>query len=70
MKATGLSKKEMYDDDTGLGSYGIGKFAPFAVSQLRTIFVSTVYREGKAYMPVVFASLITRTLRLLALRSF
>lgn len=49
MKATGLSKKELHDDDTGLGSYGIGKFAPFAVSQLRTVFVSTVYQDGKAY---------------------
>jgi hypothetical protein len=49
MKATGLSKKEMHEDDTGLGSYGIGKFAPFAVSQLRTVFVSTVYRDGKTY---------------------
>lgn len=49
MKATGISKKEMHDDDTGLGSYGIGKFAPFAVSQLRTVFVSTVYQEGKNY---------------------
>ncbi|MGY3073773.1 hypothetical protein ACVWZZ_000144 [Bradyrhizobium sp. LM6.10] len=49
MKATGISKKEMHDDDTGLGSYGIGKFAPFAVSQLRTVFVSTVYKEGNGY---------------------
>lgn len=49
MKATGLSKKEMHEEDTGLGSYGIGKFAPFAVSQLRTVFVSTVYQDGKAY---------------------
>jgi hypothetical protein len=49
MKATGLSKKEVGDDDTGLGSYGIGKFAPFAVSQLRTVFVSSVYQEGKSY---------------------
>jgi hypothetical protein len=48
MKATGVSKKEMHDDDTGLGSYGIGKFAPFAVSQLRTVFVSTVYQDGKS----------------------
>src|SRR5262249_39295432 len=49
MKATGLSQKEMVEDETGLGSYGIGKFAPFAVSQLRTVFVSTVYQEGKVY---------------------
>jgi hypothetical protein len=49
MKATGQSKKEMREGDTGLGSYGIGKFAPFAVSNLRTIFVSTVYQDGKSY---------------------
>jgi hypothetical protein len=49
MKATGLSKKELNEGDTGLGSYGIGKFAPFAVSQLRTVFVSTVYQEGRSY---------------------
>lgn len=49
MKATGLSKKELQDDDAGLGSYGIGKFAPFAVSQLRTLFVSTVYQDGKTF---------------------
>jgi uncharacterized membrane protein YgcG len=49
MKATGQSKKEMREGDTGLGSYGIGKFAPFAVSNLRTVFVSTVYQDGKSY---------------------
>ena len=40
MKATGQSKKE---SETASGSYGIGKFAPYAVSNLRTIFVSTIY---------------------------
>ncbi len=40
MKATGQSKKT---GDADLGSYGIGKFAPFAVSNLRTILVSTAY---------------------------
>ena len=45
MKATGQSQKELYDGSTGLGSYGIGKFAPFATSNLRTIFVSTVFEE-------------------------
>ena len=40
MKATGQSKK---DSQTATGSYGIGKFAPYAVSDLRTVFVSTVY---------------------------
>jgi hypothetical protein len=48
VKASGQSKKDD-DSETGLGSYGIGKFAPFAVSELRTIFVSTVFREGTAY---------------------
>lgn len=46
MKATGQSKK---DSQIASGSYGIGKFAPYAVSSLRTIFVSTVYcgEDGK-----------------------
>jgi hypothetical protein len=47
MKATGQSKKDGNADETGLGSYGIGKFAPFAVSDLRTIFVLTVYRDDQ-----------------------
>jgi hypothetical protein len=42
MKATGQSKKE---SETATGSYGIGKFAPYAVSDLRTVFVSTVYKD-------------------------
>jgi hypothetical protein len=41
MKATGQSKKP---GETGLGSFGIGKFAPFAVSNLRTVMISTVSR--------------------------
>lgn len=43
MKAKGQSKKS---DDTATGSFGIGKFAPYAVSKLRTIFVSTVYEDA------------------------
>ncbi len=43
LKATGQSVKQ---SDTASGSYGIGKFAPYAVSKLRTVFVSTVYTEG------------------------
>ena len=39
MKATGQSRK---DSSTATGSYGIGKFAPYVVSKVRTIFVSTV----------------------------
>ena len=42
MKAKGQSRK---DSDTAAGSYGIGKFAPYAVSKIRTIFISTVYQE-------------------------
>ncbi|AHE54157.1 hypothetical protein [Sphingomonas sanxanigenens] len=41
MKATGQSKKI----GTSTGSYGIGKFAPFTVSELRTVFVSTVWAD-------------------------
>jgi hypothetical protein len=44
MKAKGQSKKA---SDTATGSFGIGKFAPYAVSRLRTVFVSTVYKDGK-----------------------
>ena len=42
MKAKGQSKKST---DTATGSFGIGKFAPYAVSKLRTVFVSTVYKD-------------------------
>lgn len=41
LKATGQSQKP----GTSTGSYGIGKFAPFAVSELRTVFVSTVWGD-------------------------
>lgn len=42
MKAKGQSKKA---SDTATGSFGIGKFAPYAVSKLRTVFVSTVFED-------------------------
>jgi len=42
MKAKGQSRKS---DSTATGSYGIGKFASYAVSKLRTIFISTIYEE-------------------------
>lgn len=42
LKATGQSQKP----GTSTGSYGIGKFAPFAVSELRTVFVSTVWEDA------------------------
>lgn len=41
-RAKGQSKKQ---DLTAGGSFGIGKFAPFATSNLRTVFVSTVFAE-------------------------
>ena len=40
VKATGVSAVK--SDDSG-GSFGIGKFAAFAPSELRTVFYSTVY---------------------------
>lgn len=44
MKAKGQSRKE---SDTATGSFGIGKFAPYAVSKLRTVFVSTVFEDDQ-----------------------
>jgi hypothetical protein len=44
MKAKGQSRKE---DTQASGSYGIGKFAPYAVSKLRTIFISTVFQNDE-----------------------
>ena len=48
MKAKGQSKKAT---ETAAGSFGIGKFAPYAVSKLRTVFVSTVFldQDGEAH---------------------
>jgi hypothetical protein len=43
LKASGQSKK---NQTTAAGSYGIGKYAPFAVSALRTIFVTTVWERN------------------------
>ena len=42
LKASGQSKKP---GETSIGSFGIGKFAPYAVSDLRTLFVSTVWQD-------------------------
>ena len=42
MKAKGQSRK---DSDTAAGSYGIGKFAPYSASLVRTIFVSTIFQD-------------------------
>jgi hypothetical protein len=41
-KASGQSRKP---SATATGSFGIGKFAPYAVSKLRTVFVSTVFQD-------------------------
>lgn len=45
MKAKGQSKKA---SDTAAGSFGIGKFAPYAVSKVRTVFVSTVFEDDSS----------------------
>lgn len=42
MKATGQSLKSSTD---ATGSFGIGKFAPFTVSNLRTVFVTSVWQD-------------------------
>ena len=42
MKAEGQSQKDL---PTATGSYGIGKFAPYALSGLRTVFVSTAFQN-------------------------
>ncbi|MES0032097.1 hypothetical protein [Mesorhizobium sp. M0040] len=42
MKATGQSRKASAD---AAGSFGIGKFAPYTVSGLRTVFVTTVWAD-------------------------
>ncbi|WP_315920974.1 hypothetical protein [Mesorhizobium sp. SP-1A] len=43
MKTVGSSQK---DNETASGSFGIGKAAPFLLSDFRAIMVSTVYPEG------------------------
>lgn len=44
LKATGVSAKDM---ETSGGSFGIGKNAVYAASDLQTAFYSTVYKDGK-----------------------
>jgi hypothetical protein len=46
LKASGQSKK---NQTTAAGSYGIGKYAPFAVSALRTVFVTTIWEGNGVY---------------------
>ncbi|MGN6150615.1 MAG: hypothetical protein ACTHOH_01225 [Lysobacteraceae bacterium] len=43
VKSTGISQKSDVD---ARGSFGIGKNAAFAISGLRTVFYSTIYRNG------------------------
>lgn len=43
VKGSGVSQKSSADAG---GSFGIGKNAAFAVSQLRTVFYSTLYQQG------------------------
>src|SRR5690606_32377622 len=38
---------------TGLGSYGIGKYAPYVASELRTLFVSTVWQSDSGLVRYV-----------------
>jgi hypothetical protein len=42
VKAAGISTK---DNDTSSGSFGIGKNAAFAISDLQTVFYSTIYLD-------------------------
>jgi len=42
VSGSGVSEKR---DDTALGSYGIGKAAVFTVSDLQTVFYSTIYED-------------------------
>jgi hypothetical protein len=44
MKSTGVSNKR---DQTAGGSFGIGKNAPFALSEFRTILLRTRYRDSQ-----------------------
>lgn len=44
VKASGVTNK---NDPTAGGSYGIGKRAAFAVSDLHTVFYSTLYKDGE-----------------------
>jgi hypothetical protein len=46
LKASGQSKK---NQTTAAGSYGIGKYAPFAVSGLRTVFVTTIWQGDHSF---------------------
>ncbi|PMG28020.1 hypothetical protein BCU94_18495 [Shewanella sp. 10N.286.52.C2] len=51
MKASGESVKS---SDIAGGSFGIGKNAPYAVSELRTLFVSTAFKNSKGEVEQFF----------------
>jgi hypothetical protein len=51
MKATGEGVKS---SQTAGGSYGIGKNAPYAVSELRTIIVSTAFLDNEGLVKTYF----------------
>lgn len=61
-KASGVSAKQ---DSKAGGSYGIGKNAPFVVSNLHTIFYSTRYQDGASIVERAQGKsvLMSRTLR-------
>lgn len=50
VKSSGVSQKA--DSDAG-GSFGIGKNAAFAISNLRTVFYSTIYKSGNGRSSLV-----------------
>ncbi len=50
MKASGQSKKI---GENSIGTFGIGKYAPFVVSELRTVFISTVWDDGRKWQHYV-----------------
>ncbi|MBT7790634.1 MAG: hypothetical protein HN757_17350 [Calditrichaeota bacterium] len=50
-KGRGLSKKS---SEVSAGSYGIGQNAPFAVSDLRTVFYSTSYNNSENELREIF----------------
>lgn len=60
VKGSGVSQKSSADAG---GSFGIGKNAAFAVSQFRTVFYSTLYREGtsEGYLAQGKAILVSHT---------
>ncbi|TDT37720.1 hypothetical protein DES49_2678 [Halospina denitrificans] len=52
LKGSGVSAK---DSETSGGSFGIGKNASFAVSDLQTVFYSTLYEDPHTHEPVFAA---------------